>query len=516
MLPAKPGLTLRGLSDSAPHADTDVNAFSLDGAENNRKIGPQQFPRRSGDMLYFAGNGRYNSFIQPSMSVSEASGSLARTLKKQFGSSLVRLGDARHEVEQYDVFPGPVGQIQAYSTGSSGGLPLMSTTSKGYSPFEYPELVDRAGYFYLATSRPGFPIFFAVADSTISENYWFNQYASYENTVGAAQRGDQPNDVYWSVISGMFADRARGRAFYGRYSSGGVAVYRGDEHHHSGPAFGRPVARINGEDLGIYAGVGPAPGTVYETGAVKGVGSVAVPMVPHDARIDVHLPGGAVHRCRGRADAVGNFACPAGPLKLDLAGAYHVESSFEQGERRGTCVGARGGRYKFYVVHRDSRHHLRFSRPSPGPVQAGPLTVSGSVAPIIRGRAHYSVVAPGILLDQGVLKLENGKFSMRVFPRELMAQYPNLHDHDGSAGEPQWSRLLSLAPNPDMDNYRKIISGLLSGPASKKLSDTVEVTVFVEGKDAAGKPATAAGKLVLRGSRVVIPLQFQPARVGAR
>ena len=517
VMPPQASLTVRGAPLAAPVPETDVNANTLMGEENDRNNEAQQFPFRSGGMIYFAGNGRYNNFIQPAMSVGEPTGSLRRMLSAHFPPALVRLQDAAGSYEdKYDVFPGPITQIVAYSKGSDSGdhLPLMSTTSAGYSPFEYPELVNRAGYFYLASSRPGFPIFFVVADSTMSENYWFNQYANYEGTVGAGSRGDQPGDVYWSLVSGFYADRQLRRAYYGTYSAGGAALQRGQPFNLSGPALQRPVARVNGEDLWIYGGVGPAPGTMYETGAIKGVGSITVPMVAHDVEIDVTRPDGQVRQCRGRANAVGNYTCPGGPLVLDQAGVYQVRSRFSSGGRQGTCVGAHGGRFRFYVVHKDSPHRVIFDRAMLKPVPARrALVVTGRVAPAVaRARGYYSVVAPGIMLDQGRVALQGGRFRLKVNLEELMAQFSNLHDHPQGYRQPQWSRLLELGPDPLVHRLRDTLQLLATGHRKKQLSDTVEVTIFVQGEDAAGRSVTAGGKLVLRGTRVIVPLQFIQAR----
>ncbi|EFK96179.1 hypothetical protein LDC_1799, partial [sediment metagenome] len=384
-------------------------------------------------------------------------------------------------------------------------LPLLSTTDAGYSPYEYPERVDRRGYFYIATSRPGFPVYYVVADSTLYDSYWFNATGDYFGTVGAAERGDQPGDVHWTVVAALFADAVERRSMTGVYGSGAVAELRGDAEAFRAKPFTRPVATINGVDLFIYGGVGPAPGTMFETGAAKGIGSITVPMAPHEVQIDVHKPGGEVHRCRGRADSIGNFTCPGAPLVFDEPGVYRVFTRFWEGDARGDCAGSRDGWYDVYAVDKDSPYRVRFDESMPRTVDVdAPFAVRGRVdPPLARGRAHYSIVTPGILMDEGEVPLANGAFAIPFLAGQFLAEFHNLHGHP-------------FGKLPAHMAWRKapfVINALFRGYTKTWLTDTVEIAVFVEGEDAAGAPATAGGKVILRGSRVVLPQPFTGRRV---
>ena len=61
-----------------------------------------------------------------------------------------------------------------------------------------------------------------------------------------------------------------------------------------------------------------------------------------------------------------------------------------------------------------------------------------------------------------------------------------------------------LEPASAGDRLRLLAHGL----KERTLSDIVEVTVFVQGLDGRGEEATAGGKLVVRGGRMVIPPSF--------
>ncbi len=514
VLPAEPNLEIHGRKDRRKK-NTRVNSFSFTREANTYNVGPTPLPWRSGDQFYLAGNGPFHSFISTSLSVKEPTGALAASLKQNFPPSLVRLSEVGTDHapgatprSSYAVLPTSFDDY--HSSGPGERLPLLSTTTPGYSPFEYPELVNRAGYFYMASSRPGFSVFFVVGDSTVYDNHWYTQYTDFEGTLGAARRGDQPGDVYWTVATGLFHDSVKGQGFYGRYGSGGVVLRRGDDLVFQGKPFSRPVATINGETLEIYGGVGPAPGTLYETGALKGIGSLTVPMVPHHVMIQINKPGGEIFSCQGRADAIGNFACPEGPLSLDEAGVYRMRARFSEGGHTGAVAGARDGWFQFYAVDRESKHRVLFTSPAGHGVKVDDsLLVQGQVDPALSsGEAYYSVVTPGILLDEGRVPLRGGKFSFKVLLGELTAQFPNIHDHPRLPDFSFWRRCLSIDGRALKQGLTEKVLTVLSGGGQRALSDTVEVTVFVKGGEGAAQ-VTAGGKFVLRGGRVMVPARFR-------
>lgn len=473
---------------------------ALDGRFTNNQA-TIHFPEKTGGMVYFYGNGSNYQLIQPAVSVDEKTGQLQEILDQNFPEMLINIATESADINGTS-FPGCQEQMRHFKDNKASGtfLPLMSTTSKGYSPFEYPELTNRRGYFYIASSRPGFPVYFTVADSTIAENYWGTSLNDYSGTIGAANNGDQPGDVYWSLVAGFFADHQAQKAFSGMYSNGGLALPLGENiSTYRGPAFERPIATINGIELDFYAGVGPSPGTLYETGAVKGVGSITVPMVPHDVKIVIHKPDGSVHECEGRADQIGNFVCPSGPLHLEQPGVYKVFTEFTEGEFSGNCVGSRAGWYKIYAVKKQSPYSVLFDASIQRPLDYDqPREISGIIDPPVKsGRVHYSVVAPGILIDEGENELKDGRFSFRFYPRQIGAQFTNLHEHLLGMQNLIRGRSISL---------RNSLKTLFFGFEEKKLSDTIEFVVFFEGEDPKGQPATAGGKFVLRGERVIVPM----------
>ena len=495
-------LTVNGAPVSTYSRDYDT-VESLDG-RGSESIGSVVLPRESGGVIYFAGNGNTIQTIEPAVSITEPTGELRRVIDENFPPTMVNLATDPAKRGSFHLnyfrFPGCQALMRPFGPHyrDDDHLPLMGTTPEGYSPHEYPERVDRRGYFYIATSRPGFPVYFVIADSTLYDSYWNNAVDDYFGTVGASFRGDQPGDVHWNAASGMFADTVSGRAVFGSYGSGAVGLYRGDASVFESAAFERPVATVNGVDLYIYGGVGPSPGTIYETGAVKGVGSIAVPMAPHEVLIDVHKPSGTVHHCRGRADLIGNFFCPAGPLVLDEPGVYRVFTKFWEGDKTGNCAGSRDGWYSIYAVEKDSDFRVVFDVGGARLVDTNhPLSIAGRVEPpLAEATAHYSVVAPGILMDEGELPVTNGEFEFDFRGREFLAEFQNLHGQlvDVMRNRPFGWWMIPLA-----------LKDFVFGSTETELTDTVEITVFVEGKDADGNDITAGGKFVLRGRRVVIP-----------
>ncbi len=474
------------------------------------------FPHDSGKVFRFFGNSAPHQIITPNMAVEEPSGFLQQAVDRSFPAGLVKLdrasGDGSYTATHAAFLPGSQDMLRVCAEGRGSGkyLPLMSTTTAGYSPFEYSELVDRRGYFYIAASRPGFPAYFVVASSAINENYWSAGGGDYAGTIGAAKRGDQPGDIYWSVVGGLFADGQAKRDFYGEYGAAGIAAPRGDLSIFDDAAKA-PIATVNGVNLEFYGGVGPAPGTIYETGAVKGVGSIAVPMTAHDVEIRVVKPDGQTLDCRGRADRIGNFFCPDGSLVYDQPGVYRIFARFAEGAAVGTVPGARAGWYRTYAVAKDTPYRVLFDGNLLKPVAFDEaLNVAGQVEPPLRsGRVYYSVVAPGILIDEGAVDLSGGRFGVLLLPDQIGAEFANLHDHPSIVP-------LKFGGFPTPRGLAELWQSMV-GHKRRALSDTVEITIFVEGVDADGKPATAGGKFVLRGSRVMIPDAFlAPETAGRR
>jgi hypothetical protein len=515
----KPDMEVRGRPPHFYNRNYDL-LYPLDGGDTEL-YGTILFPTKSGDMVYYPGYGNPNQNIQPAMALQEPTGHLQDVIDKEFPPGLIKLSDDLTKVGNigvmFSLFPGCGQPVRYYANNyeTHDYLPLMSTTSKGYSPFEFPELVDRRGYFYIAASRPGFPIFFNVSDTTVFDNYWFNERDNYFNTIGVSMHGDQPGDINWSVATAVFADLPIRKSYFGIYGSGAVALRRGEQTKFFGPPFEEPVANINGVDLFIYGGVGPSPGTIYETGAIKGLGSIAVPMAPHDVEIVVKKPNGATQECRGRADFIGDFNCPTGSLVFDQAGVYRVYAKFSKGPATGECVGARGGWYQVYSVEKDSPYQVYFDYSLMKPVDINaPLRVGGRIEPPLKsGKFYYSVVTPGILMDEGEGEVRDNRFSFTIYPDQLAAQYPHISEMASPFSmfyiESSWQRFYRLLKT----NIRTLLTK--PGMGTRVLTNIVEIVAFVQGEDQLGKPATAGGKFILRGRRVIIPRQFLEAKANA-
>jgi len=105
-------------------------------------------------------------------------------------------------------------------------------------------------------------------------------------------------------------------------------------------------------------------------------------------------------------------------------------------------------------------------------------------------------VTPGILMDEGVVEIQGGRFSVTLYPDQFGAEFANLYDHPVHIFE---------GFNP-LRFYS--LQAFLSGNTKKELSDTVEITIFIQGRNAEMQNVTAGGKYILRGSRVILPQQF--------
>ncbi|MBZ0270495.1 hypothetical protein K8I61_00550 [bacterium] len=511
VLPAEPNLTVKGYPDGYGELRKEVSQ-ALDG-KRSENLGNLFFPENSGDQMFFPGNAPLPQALQAVLMVDEPSGAIASAIEKNAPWPLVRLGAEERAatafVHNQINFPGNQEPFRIFARkGKDGGfLPLLSFAERNLNPATHPDRVRQRGYFYIATSRPGFPVFYVVADSTIAENYWNTGVGSYLRTIGASTRGDQPGDVYWSVAGALYADEESGEAFAGQYGTGAVVQPRGDDTNFTEPPFVRPVTTFKGRELDLYAGMGPSPGTMYETGAVKGIGTMTVPMVAHDVHVTIVAPDGTRRQCDGRANDLGLYVCPGGPLVFDQAGVYRVRSEFREGAFTGTTVGAPGGWFQVYSVDANTRYRVLFHADTPREVRYGEtLTIAGRVDPPMRDAvAYYTVVTPGILMDEGQQTMDGDEFRLRFFPHQFGDEFPNVKSHPAHPLD---------SPRSLAEAFRRGIAGLFGGYAEPGLSDTIEIGVFIEGVGPDGEKATAGGKMALRGGRVLIPAAFRDDSAG--
>jgi hypothetical protein len=505
VMAGQPDMDVHGLHPEIDNLDHDFEC-TLD-ANCNVNQNNIYFPYESGDMMSGTGYGPTDAIFQPAMSVSEPSGYLGDYLRRNFPWPLARLSKdekiSARVLSNHTFFPGTQNAFRVYGldAGKWKDLPLFSGTPKNYSPFNFPEMTRQRGYFYIAVSKPGLPLFVTVCDSSALENWWHAQMGNFMDTIGAAANGDRPGDVYWSVVTALFTDPVEGRQFYGRYGAGASIRERGVRQEVISSPFKYPVALINGADLYIYGGVGPSPGTIFETGAVKGIGSVAVPLAPHEVEIKVEKPDGKEMVCRGRADAIGNYAC-ATPLVFETPGVYRIYAAFWEGAARGACPGSKGGWYNVYCVNRYSQSRIFFDGGIPRMVDPpNGLLICGRVEPpIASGTLYFSLVKPGILMDEGAIPVKDGKFSYQLRPDQFSAEFPNIADVT-------WP---SIPARLDFfQHLRRILRNTFAvNPKQMSLSDTFEFDAFVLGEDENGRQVTAGAKLILRGNRVIIPGQF--------
>lgn len=362
---------------------------------------------------------------------------------------------------------------------SKGMLPLFCSTDNGYLAHNFPEHIDVLNYFYSVALRPGFAANSMVSESMIPPPYWMTgPFPSGDQYGDLAQFGDLPQDVYWFAGGVVYRDLKRGINRYAAYSAMGVVTPKGHHATRVVEAGTEPLFEVNGRDHYLFLANAPACGSVYEVGDTVGLGGLVFPFVRARCRIALRHDGGVVKEVTGTANSVGIFGVPDNACRLEKPGVYEVEVGVNYGGRKGDVVGSGDGTYRIYVVDKDSPQRIRVDLPSRGEFSASDgLEVRGRVSEDVReGKILYSLTTPGIVMDEGTLPVVDGRFLFRFNAIDFGVQFTNYNTTNySSAGPP--------AKN------------------SPVLSDTVTITLFLEGEDEKGRNIHSVKLLVLRGNR---------------
>ena len=346
-------------------------------------------------------------------------------------------------------------------------LPLLSRTSNGYYPFEYPEFIDRLAYFYSAAIRPGFVVRQLTAGNDSPNTYWTTSDTSMFQ-IGAS--GDQEDDLYRLTGGVVLLDRAGGRRRYGAYAAAAVVLPKGAQDNRVTAPLTEPLYAPGGTPYPLL--IATAPGLTLEVGDSFGLGGTVFPPVESRAFGAIKFPNGETRTFEGQCNAIGKCRYPSSVFRLTEPGFYQVQQYVEAGGRRGGLTGAPDGTYPLFVLPAGAKPLLDLVQPSPTWLEPNtPYTVVARLArPLADARVHYILLTPGAILDQGELAPSGGVFRYRISLPDLQRQFHPL------------------------DLYRP------TGPLAT--ADVMELTLFLEARDDARRPVFAARKIVIRSSMV--------------
>jgi len=420
--------------------------FSLGTAGNARegKIQFVYYPFHAGDVLYMPSTMDHKNWIFPLLTV-------------EF-------------LDRFVPYGGSLGDLSAY--------PLRPTTPSGDSPFCFPEEIDRLAYYYADGWRPGVCGRHVVGTAQMMNSYWSVSPSLMGRQMHASANGDLPGDIYRFTGGAVYRDLKTGKNHYAIYVATGAITAATDLDNRVTAPCQEPLLRMNGRAHYLLLGgaVLPVPGMVLAEGGQVPVGGHANPAVPARLESVVTTPSGRELRYHQKANRLGQFPRGRYRASLDEPGAWRVRHRLAYAGKTGDVLGSEDGEYSFYVIPAEADRVYELPLDLPPISRIGPgqvVRLSGAVPAGVRdGLLHYTVISPGVILDEGTLPVMDGVFCYEFDPWETGRRVPFYDTSDYLTGEPT-------------------------------LSDTVVITLFLEGRRRDGTNVYAHRTVAMRGSTVI-------------
>ncbi len=347
-------------------------------------------------------------------------------------------------------------------------LPVRSVGGK-FHPYASPGQARIRAYMYMGVVRPGFPVMTSVLESEALGLYWLASPNPFGRHLGAGRNGDLPGDLYRIQAGAVLLDRRTGKRYYDAYSAA-IAVVPNDGRATAIVAPGRrPLVKTADREHRIFLATDTHD--ALDAGERMGFGGMVFPAVRADVSWTVTRPSGEQVRIRGKANRLG-IVRGRPVITADRPGVYRVKVRVKHGDLTGDVVGTRDGSYWHCVLPGKDLSLLETTlgttnRIHPRKGLRVPLTWPGRLEDV---KLHYSVLMPGQVLDQGIIRGAGGAWTYHFDPTQMSVQFPNLDARDYNSG--RW-----------------------------RLADTVVFQFFLEGKDR-GQEVFDSVRLVLRGQRL--------------
>ena len=312
-------------------------------------------------------------------------------------------------------------------------FPILYRNRHGYQPFSFPESNDVEAYAYFSAIRPGFTPFVITADSTPMGAYWATSLNPFGNQINAGgANGDILNDIYRVTAGLVYKDLARGTVDYASYASTIVMTPKGTCNDRVRAPGEEPLFTVNGRPQWI--GVAMATNEILEVGDRISLGSLIFPAVPARVEASMTWPDGRVERVEGKASRIGVFG--KGLYTVDMPGVYRVKATARYKGREGDTFGSGDGIFNHYVVKKEHPDVLEIDLPPRSDYDVTrileiPLRIrEGYTSP----KVTYSVVFPGMIMDEGEFVPKGGAHTFRFIPSQFAMQFPNFDIKDYKFG----------------------------------------------------------------------------------
>jgi hypothetical protein len=357
--------------------------------------------------------------------------------------------------------------------------PLFPTTPSRWSPFCFPEAVDRIGYFYADGWRPGVCGRHIIGTNQLMNSYWSTSPSFLGGQMHVSENGDLPGDYYRYTGGVVYRDLKTKKSRYGIYAAMGVVTRKGEKNNRIVEACAEPLFTLDERTHYLFLGGGilPVPGMILLEGVAAPAGGAANPPVPADLETVVFAPSGKKWTHRLKANRIGVFPrSRETATRLIEPGVWRARQKLSYKGKTGDVLGSDDGEYVFFVAPKDPKKHFElevelppFSRVEPGRA----VKISGVLPEdVADGTLHYSTITPGFILEEGSLAVAFGGYTYLFDPWQTGKRLPFYDTVDHLTGRPA-------------------------------LSDTVIINLFFEGTRKNGEKVYGSKVLVLRGDLVI-------------
>ena len=343
-------------------------------------------------------------------------------------------------------------------------------TSNGYSPHLFPEYITDWAYYYGGAPRPGFMSRFLVAEDGTRAPYWPTSPNSFGGQINASPNGDMPGDIY-RLIGGVVLRPKDQAPVYAGYLASAFLLPRGSNNNRVVGAGDEELTGSDGVKSRIFL-VGTRPGMLYETGTTFAPALQIDPVLPVNVTFTLRFPDGRSKTWTGTGDKFGGFAA-ADRITMDVAGIYHYTLDAEWNGHKAHMPGLPPDGGDLYVIEKDrpaDATGLALDLPEEKSFPAtGVLTITGSST---ASTVYFAAVIPGCVIDQGNLKVANGRFLYTFDPNavNLRAQTYDIKNR------------ITQAPD---------------------IKEVVHLTFFSEETSPGGQMYHSFVRLIIRGNRVL-------------
>ncbi len=369
------------------------------------------------------------------------------------------------------------------SRGAEGDVIPFSAAKDNYHAQGYPEFLEKQSYGYMSAIRSGFVARFLVASELnhIWDAYWQSGGNFAGKQINNSYNGDLPQDIYEFLGGVVYRDFKKGINLYGIYASMGVVIPKGSYANRISAPLSEPIFEVNGKEHYLFDAGAPLPGLVLETGDILRAGAMVFPPIGKVKCVKrITSPSGKQYVFEGTTNKIGlgkMVAAQGGDVVIEEPGVYEVQASCEYKNRRGDVVGSRDGRYYLYAVDaQDSGECFSLDLPKRFSITNDKIldicgTINGDVE---NAKVYYTVIMPGVIMDEGILDVRDNRFLYRFSPRDVAVQFPNY----------------------DIVAY--------SDPDQQCMADTVIFTFFLSGLDKNGKKVNSVRRFILRGDKGLV------------